>query len=151
MSGQLPFYPQMQGGPADYKTYAIASPVETHTREGTCEEAGCLAWQNGWVTRIDRSTPLGKQQAEYIESKVHGRVFKQQEDGPLVQYRFAAGQSCFASPHRVALERPAFFIVRDGDFRGNPRGTEPVARKVDDWVDDFANHQQHVKDQIEKG
>lgn len=152
MSGQQPFYPQVQGSPADYKTYAIASPVETHTREGTCEEAGCLAWQNGWVTRVDTGQDLGHKQFCYLDSGVSGRTYTLTWESPtMAVFTFAAGQSCFASPHRVALERPAFFIVRDGDFRGNPRGTDPVARSVDDWVDDFANHQINLKDQIEKG
>ncbi len=153
MSGAIPNYPSMQGQPADYKTYAIASPIETHTREASCEEAECAAWQNGWVTRVDTSTDLGAQQAVYIESKVHDRTFhvKPGPDVDIREYRFPAGQRCFAAPHRVALERPAFFIVREGDFRGNPRGLPPVARSVDDWVDDFATHQDKLRDQIEKG
>lgn len=151
MFGQQPNRIQPAAPASLYKTYAIASPVDTHTRPGTCEEAECLAFQHGWVTRVDTSTELGKQQSEYVESKVHGRVYKQQEDGPIVAYRFLPGQQCFASPHRVALERPAFFIVRDGDHRGNPRGTAPVSRSVDDWVDDFANHQAALRDLQEKG
>ncbi len=152
MSGAIPNYPSMQGQPADYKTYAIASPIETHTREASCEEAECAAWQHGWVTRVDTSTELGRNQAEYIESRRHGRSFQVLPTEPGTrEYRFASGQRCFAAPHRVALERPAFFIVREGDFRGNPRGLPPVARSVDDWVDDFATHQDKLRDQIEKG
>lgn len=148
----LPFRLEPQGPAAAYKTYAISSPIETHTREVLCEEADCLAHQNGWITRVDVGLPLGIRQAEYIESRVHGRVFSQwTEDGFIRCFQFPAGQQCFASPHRVALERPAFFIVRDGDHRGNPRGTAPVGRSVDDWVDDFANHQEHLKSEIEKG
>ncbi len=138
-------------GASDYKTYAISSPISTHTKLVSCEEAECPAFQNGWITRVDISTPLGKEQSEYIESKVHGRAFTQMEDGSIVGYRFPAGQQCFAAPHGVALERPAFFVVRGGDWRGNPRGEPTQQLSVDNWVDDFATHQSTLRDQIDKG
>jgi hypothetical protein len=137
------------GQPADYKTYAIASPIETHTRAATCQEVECLAYQNGWITEIDVSTTLGQNQAAYIQHR-SGRSYSVEQNGSQVKLTFPAGQECF-HPHRVALDRPAIFVVRDGDWRGNPRGTSPVIRTPDDWVDDFANHQISVANQIERG
>jgi hypothetical protein len=152
MFQQQPNYIPPAGPPGAYKTYSISSPIETHTRPGTCEDAGCLANRHGWKTTIDVSTGLGKRQHDYIESKVHGRHFTVEWTSiDMVTYTFPAGQVCFAAPHQVALERPAFFLVKDGDYRGNPFGTRPVRRDVDDWVDDFANHQQALHDRIERG
>lgn len=140
---------QPAGRPDQYKTYSVISPIETHTRPATCQEVECEAHQRGWQTQIDVSTTLGQNQAAYIQHRA-GRKYSVVQVGDLVTLTFPAGQQCFAA-HRVALDRPAVFLVRDGDHRGNPRGTDPILRSPDDWVDDFANHQLRVQAQIDKG
>ena len=60
--------------PQAYKTYQIVSPLSTHFRPGTCDEAGCLAHQHGWQTAVDESTDMGQRQAHYIR-KLSGRRF----------------------------------------------------------------------------
>lgn len=135
------------------KTYAIKAPKSTHTRPADCAEVECKAYLNGWQTTCDEATELGGWQANYIR-KESGRGFTEERDARGVTvFTFKAGQRCFASDgHRVSIDRPALFVVRDGDWRGNPRGTRPyVHTSPDDWVDDFANHQQAIADRLQEG
>lgn len=126
------------------KSYVIASPRDTHTRPATCDEVGCKAQTAGWQTFADESTRLGQRQAHYIR-KVSGRRFTEQRDefGRTV-FTFPAGQQCFAD-HRVSIDRPEIFAVKGGDHRGNPRGTLRVHDSPTDWVEDFAEHQDRLK------
>lgn len=136
--------------PEQMKTYAIIRQDGVHMRPATCAEIECPQWVNGWITRVPRGTDL----EAYIVSGAHGR--RCYEVTPIEsaerQFMFAIGQSCFReSTHRVPIEREPFFVVRDGDWRGNPRGTAAINRRPDDWVDDFANHQQRIADARDRG
>lgn len=55
--------------PQNLTTYQVTSPRATHTRPGTCEEAGCGNLAFGWVTVVDESTDLGQRQAAYIRKE----------------------------------------------------------------------------------
>lgn len=137
------------GQPQDYQTYSIASPRETHTRTATCDEVDCEPFLNGWATTV----PTGGQlEAALRASGRHWATRMPNPDG-TVTFAFPPGQPCFrAATHRVGLDRPAHFLVRGGDWRGNPRGTPPVVHvRPDDWVEDFALHQQRIRSTIEKG
>jgi hypothetical protein len=135
------------------KTYSIVSPIATHWRKATCAEVNCPAHNAGWSTSIDERTDLGQGQAYYIR-KQSGRRFTETKDAewsPTV-FTFPAGQTCFRSAeHRLPLERPALYYVTGGDWRGNPRGTQMRHRSGDDWVDDFAGHQQRLADRLGQG
>lgn len=132
-----------------YKTYALRLPKETHYRKATCQEVECEANLNGWMTTLDLSTDLGERQAKYI--RLHsGRTFTVTENLPLIRLTFPPGQQCFAD-HQVPLEREPFFIVRDGDWRGNPTGRRRQHTSAQDWIDDFGEHQQKIADAIEQG
>lgn len=131
-----------------YKTYSLRSPRATHTRKATCAEVNCQHQREGWVTRVDVGTELGARQANYI--RLHsGRHFSVAEAGTLVTFTFTAGQTCFAE-HRVPIDRPAFYVVRGGDWRAN---TGLIRRHLrgEDWVDDFATHQDKLATEINKG
>jgi hypothetical protein len=133
------------------KTYAIASPLATHWRAATCEEAECPHHLFGWVTAVDERTDLGQAQAHYIR-KDSGRGFTE-ERGPdgLTRFTFTPGQRCFASgSHRVLLDRPERFLERDGDWRGNPTGRR-IEHSVDGWLDSFGEHQERLAEALEKG
>lgn len=131
------------------KTFSVSAPLSTHTRRATCAEVDCGAWRNGWKTVIDLGTPLGGQQANYI--RLHsGRSFVATERAGLVEFVFAAGQVCFAE-HRVPLDRPEVYVVRDGDWRGNPTGMRRTHANAVDWVDEFANHQDKLADRLGRG
>ncbi len=140
-------------GAESYKTFQVRQPKATHFRKATCEEVECPAMMNGWVTTIDESTDLGQKQGYFIR-KNSGRMFKEERlPSGLTQFTFAAGQPCFQSEaHQVPLDRPGLYIVKDGDWRGNPRGTTPRRHKnAEEWVEEFAEHQDKLKDARDKG
>lgn len=127
---------QPKAPPQAYKTYQIVSPLSTHWRTGTCDEAGCLAYRHGWQTNVDESTDLGQRQAHYIR-KVSGRRFTERRtELGLTAFTFEAGQRCFRE-HKVPLDRPELYVVRGGDWRGNPRGEVRKHSSPDAWVNDF--------------
>lgn len=139
-------------GPVEaYKTFSLLLPAKTHYRKATCSEVGCGAHVNGWITRIDSASELGRKQLNYI--RLHsGRTFYDVTtvDSSMVELTFPPGQSCFGS-HNVPLEREPIPIVRDGDWRGNPTGRRRQHVRVADWIEDFGEHQQAIADEIEKG
>lgn len=144
-------------GPAAYKTYSVVMPLATHWRQGTCEEAHCPDYVYGWKTVVDESSDLGQKQAHFIRHDPTRGHTEERDEAGLTVFLFGPGQSCFTNPptgagHRVPLQRDARFLVRGGDWRGNPRGQAPRLHvRAEDWVDDFATHQQMLADQIRKG
>lgn len=136
---------------SDYRTYALLSPRPTHFRSASCAEAECTAMQNGWQSIVDTSTDLGRRQAEYIRTEAGRRYSEHRDEHGRAVFTFEAGQRCFAQ-HRVSLDRAPLYVVRDGDWRGNPRGTAPrIHSSAEDWVDDFATHQDRLSRLIERG
>jgi len=139
---------------AAYKTYAVQRPKSTHQRQATCEEVECPAWRDGWTTHVDVSTELGKRQAEYIAKKSGRRFHETTGFGDINngqrEFMFPPGQQCFRE-HWVPLEMEPIYVVRDGDWRGNPTGRRRVHANGKEWVEDFAEHQDHVNDQLKKG
>lgn len=136
---------------AAYKTYTLSAPLSTHWRPGTCEEADCQAYRNGWITRVDETTELGQKQAYHIR-KMAGRRFREQrEPAGLTAFVFEAGQACFTQ-HQVPLERDVRYLVQGGDWRGNPQQTGTrVHKRGEDWLNDFAEHQDKLKTTLERG
>lgn len=143
------FTPQLPAH--NMQTYQVASPLTSHWRPATCAEVDCEQHRNGWVTAVDESTDLGQRQAHHIRTNcrpvdklaARGTVRRYSETRTpegWTAFRFPAGQECFAE-HKVPLERPELYIVRDGDWRGNPRGTQPRRHaRPEDWVEDFSEH-----------
>lgn len=132
-----------------YKTYAVVSPLSTHWRPATCAEVDCPHYLNGWRTRIETLTPDLLRAA-----RNSGRHYTVQQIAQGESYLvFRAGQPCFAAAaHRKQLDRPPLFLVRDGDHRGNPRGTRARQHlNPATWVEDFSEHQQKLADEIAKG
>ena len=133
------------------KTYSIVAPRSTHFRKGTCEEAGCLAHRRGWRTVVDERLELGQAQAHYIRKVSHRKFTESKGEDGLTTFTFPPGQECFAS-HTIRIDRPEIYVVRDGDWRGNPRGTAPKRHvRAEDWVEDFALHQGRVNDRLARG
>lgn len=131
------------GSPGAYKTYGAVSPLSTHWRTGTCEEAGCDAYRSGWVTTVDLSTELGQKQAHYITHDKTRSWTLQRVSVTLVKFVFGPGQQCFTR-HKVRTSRPPRFLVRSGDFRGNPDGFRREHRNGRDWAED----QQETLDRV---
>lgn len=132
------------------KTYAIAAPLSTHWHPVTCTDAGCLAQEHGWVSYIDEQSELGQRQAHYIRRESGRRFTEARNEFGITEFTFEAGQTCFGE-HRERNQRPERFIVRGGDFRGNPTGERREHRHPADWVDDFSNHQDKLATILERG
>lgn len=114
-----------------------------------CREAECGGYTNGWTTKIDTSTDLGKQQADYIR-RHSGRDFTEMEEHGFIVFIFAPGQKCFKGTHKVLNDRPAVFVQRGGDWRQNLGLTRQFGN-ADEFVDAFASHQNILKDALERG
>lgn len=139
--------PQMSA--QNMKTYQILAPASSHFRPATCAEVHCSDWENGWKIRLEGLPP----QLEYTARNA-GKKFKELHISETENWLvYEAGQSCFkVSTHRTRLDRQEIYLVKDGDWRGNPRGTQARQHSsAADWVDDFATHQQHLADRLGQG
>lgn len=141
-----------QPPPSAYKNFAIRAPKETHTRPATCQEAGCIAFQNGWTLNKEMLSP------ELLYAATHSRrrytEVKIAEGHTILQ--FEAGQPCFAE-HRVSLERPAFFYAGQGTPRTltTPQ-TFSIRRarqfqNADDWRDSMQENLEKIQKIRERG
>lgn len=147
MFGQQIQWPDQKAPVTAMKTYAVAAPVATHFRPASCEEVGCLNYHNGWITKV----PVDSDLEDIVKRSGRKWQYRSVRAG-VAAYTFAPGTACFnASTHRVPLERPALFVVRDGDHRGNPTGRQMQHTRPEFWVEDFAEHQQGIKDARDKG
>lgn len=132
----------------DYKTYQIMSPLSTHWRPATCAEVDCPNYLKGWRLRVEGLPP------EMLHTaKTSGRKFTElhvaEGENWLV---FEAGQPCFrASEHRHILDKQELFIVRDGDFRGNPTGNVRKHTRPEFWVEDMSENLDKVAQQFQQG
>lgn len=132
------------------KTYGIVAPKATHYRPATCAEVDCPNHLNGWQTVVDESTELGQAQGHYIRNEA-GRRYTEVREAALTTFTFEAGQLCFRE-HEARLDRPEIYLVRDGDWRGNPRGTDPrIHKDPQGWIDDFGEHQERLADRLGRG
>lgn len=121
------------------KTFSILMPPETHWRKATCAEVDCPRYLKGWKAQVEVMTP--EQKHIITQSKYRFEVlFLKPGETWMV---FEAGQPCFqASLHRIQLGKPELFVVRDGDWRGNPRRTPVIKHKRPEfWVEQFSEHQ----------
>lgn len=149
---------QPQMGPAAYKTYSIVAPLSSHHRPATCAETDCPDYLNGWGVRVEGLLPEMLHAAKTARFQVNGRwVPYRYVEVPVAEgetwLHFEAGQPCFrAGEHRLRVDKPELYVVRDGDHRGNPRGTKArMHQRPELWVEDFGEHQQNIADEIAKG
>lgn len=137
-----------QGAVQDYKTYQIVSPLSTHWRPATCAEVDCPEYIKGWKLRVEGLPP------EMVHAaKTCGRKFTELDVTADEHWLiFEAGQPCFRSAqHRRLLDKQEIFVVRDGDFRGNPTGNVRKHTRPEHWVEDFSEHQDKLAQQIQQG
>lgn len=135
-----------QGQVQDYKTYQIMSPLRTHHRKATCAEVNCPDYLSGWRVRIE-----GLPADMLHTAKTCGRKFTElhvtENENWLV---FEAGQPCFrAGQHYKLLDKQEIFIVRDGDWRGNPTGNVRRHTRPEHWVEDMTEHQDKLARQTQ--
>lgn len=138
---------QPVGPPEAYKTYQVSTPA-THMRPATCAEVECPNHLLGWETFV----PAGNERAHFL-IRTSGRryIAEPPNAAGVTRYVFEAGQACFKAPtHRVQV-RPELYVVRGGDWRGNPRGTVRRHVRPADWVEDFAEHLDDIATEARKG
>lgn len=139
---------QPLGKVQDYRTYQITSPLSTHWRPAPCQEIDCPQFLHGWRVRVE-GLPAEMLHAARTSGRKYVELHVSMDENWLV---FEAGQPCFRSTeHRKLLDRQEIFIVRDGDWRGNPTGNVRKHTRPEDWREDFAEHQEKVARQIERG
>jgi len=149
-------YPPRRLGPELYKTFGIANPGATHWRTATCAEVGCATQASGFRVTCDLRTELGVRQARYVRDTAWERKqpFRHvwTEENKVIVFIFEPGQECFIT-HRLPVGRPALFVTRNGDHRGP--GRRPLERRrydrPDQWVDDFATHQDRLATAARRG
>lgn len=137
--------PAPLGPSSAYVTYSISMRPDTG-QKFTCQEVGCDFWRNGWDSPIDERTEQGKLWAHAIRTS--GRDFKElhREDGVTV-FRFDPYQRCPRDHDTV----PDLFVVRDGDWRGNPTKRGRVHANGYDWAEDFQEHEGALADLRARG
>jgi hypothetical protein len=131
-----------------YQTFAVAAPLGTHWRPATCAEVDCPNYLGGWRVRVELLTP------ELLHAaRTSGRRYTEQRVAEGETWLiYEPGQPCFqAAQHRLRTGQPELYVVRDGDFRGNPTGRVRQHTRPEDWVDQFGEHQQRITDEIKKG
>lgn len=128
-----------------YKTYEI----EPHSRPATCIEVDCVTQASGWITVVDESTEKGQKQVHYIR-RLSGRIFTEGPRDVMTLFTFPPGEECFKS-HIIHLDREGIYVVRGGDYRGNPRQEHRVHDSPDNWVEDFSEHQDRLATRIDRG
>lgn len=137
------------------QTYQVSSPLSSHWRPATCEEVDCPQWRSGWRIRTDDLTPQQLQAARDPKRKFTALDVSATEHWLV----FEPGQPCFlvwpgTGPlldrhHRVQV-RPELYVIRDGDWRGNPTGRRHVLG-AQAWLDDFGEHQETLADRLKEG
>lgn len=139
-------------GPAHaYRTFQVAIPRGPEfQREATCQEVDCEHWLNGWQTLVDATNT---DQLDALRGS--GRPYVEADPSAGVRvFTFAPGTPCFrASTHRVPVrpDLPQLFVVRGGDWRGNPTGERRVHQRPDDWVEDLQESTEALRETIERG
>lgn len=131
-----------------YQVVAPRAPEEDFWRPASCAEVDCPPHLHGWKTIL----PAGREDLLHAARTSGRRHTETRLDGGLVEFVFEAGQPCFqAHAHRARTARPELYVVRGGDWRGNPHGTERLHTRPEDWVDDFATHQDQLAARVEHG
>jgi hypothetical protein len=140
-------------GPEHFKTFTMSAPFKTHWRLATCEEYECDGVVNGFVTTVDMSTDLGQRQYHYLTHDEDRSPVIQRVGPKTFKFMYRPGTPCFQrGDHRVPIGRPPFYLVSDGDWRGNPRRTQALRhRRAEDWIDQFANHQDEIATTVKRG
>lgn len=132
------------------RTFQLDQPLHTHFREVSCAEAGCSASANGWRMGFDLTDPDKREAAQAIRRSGRTYTYQLLDDDTKIIFTFAAGQPCFAR-HRVPLEREPFYVVRAGDWRGNPTGQRMRHRNADDFLDHWSTDLDQLKTVRERG
>jgi hypothetical protein len=142
------------------QTYEIRSPKSTHFRPATCAEVECPRYMKGWRTIV----PADSAAAGFIRRDKTRRHTEERQPGGLTCFDFGPGQECFDwcadqdclvragadHHHHAPVGRPEHYLLRGGDWRQN-LGIKRTHKKPEDWVDDFASHQERIAEAVKRG
>ncbi len=141
--------------PTAYNTYELLQPIATHRRPATCAEVNCMQYLNGWATTVADGSADETIIRDACAGAVDGRRRKAlpiKQEGGFTQYVFEAGQPCFrAGTHTTLNDREALGIRRDGNRLGVGRADVFRHANLDEWVEDFGEHQDKLSDEARKG
>lgn len=130
-----------------YKTYQVSAP-RSHWRPATCAEVNCRDYLNGWEMMVHRTD-----EAVLHAVRHSGRPFTENPADPsgFILFSFEAGAACRTpSRHRIQVV-PEIYVVRGGDWRGNPTGMKRQHRNPDEFVEDFGEHQLKIIELAKRG
>lgn len=149
---QAPFRIEPSAPVHAYKTYAVTVPAADpdDVRTASCADVDCPNLEHGWVSVVDEATELGQRQADYIRRHAGRRFLEERTADGLTRFVFEAGQECFAR-HEVAGERAPIFLVRGGDWRGNPTGERRIHARPEHWVEDMQEQLDEIRTVRERG
>lgn len=135
------------------RTYDIFVPADGF-RPATCAEYECPGYLNGWSSTIDESTALGQFQAGYIRNESKRGFAEHRNDAGMTVFQFHPGQKPFGDGHdrhRIRVDTPEIYRLRDGDWRGNPTRKAVMLPSAQDWVDDLGENQERLSDTAKRG
>lgn len=135
--------------PAAYRSFEVHSPLATHYRNASCAEVECQQHAVGWTSTLDLSTADGRRWGNAIARS--GRRYTTSTHGLLTTFTFPAGQKCFKAPHKVPTGRPEIYVVRDGDWRGNPTGRVDRVEEPMEFVERMAENLDVLSSTINRG
>lgn len=138
--------------PGAMQTYEIDAPLTTHWRTATCAEVECAAYLQGWTSDVPPDSAGEARIKQIYDAEIRsGKVTTSKTSEGFTRYHFPAGTACFRRIwHKLPLERDAIFTVRSGDWRGTD-GVIRTFKNGEEWVDSFANHQDRIKQLIDRG
>lgn len=152
------------------QTFSTIRQPGVHLARVTCEQAGCVALQQGFVIRVDESDPMGARCAQYVRH-VTKRRFTERLDEPsgLTIFTFAPGTPCLkdgrdrraqmvfgVNPH-LKEQRPALHVVSAGSARtvqaeiarsGRPAEIIRTHTRPQDWSEHLAESWNTMAHQI---
>lgn len=137
------------------KHYLLLAPLETHWRPATCEEVACDRWVNGWELVIPAG-PRAQDRIDYVRAdRARAKKEYRRPDGTVV-FRFPPCTPLYAGNpehdnHRIRIDRPELFGVLDRKRDPGIRWHGGRGNGADDWVDDFANHQDTLSEAHKRG
>lgn len=139
--------------PEMYKTYSWRQPLSSHWRQATCEEVDCIDFLNGFVLTVETDTDLGRKRFDFLTHDKTRSCSIQRLSLGMFKFIYAPGNTCMkAYDHRIQVGRPPRLLVLGGDWRGNPRNVPTIVHsRMDDWIEDFATHQDMIAERFRRG
>jgi hypothetical protein len=141
--------------PRAYVTFRAVAPVSSHWARVSCAEYQCSDYRNGFFIDVDTSSELGQAQYDYLSKRDKKRKGTMQRiTWTVVRFTYPPGSVPFdgnGHEHYKPIGRPPYYLVHDGDWRGNPTGFRRFFERPEDWIDMSANHQDQIATQLQKG